>query len=89
MLFSAPFLESVSEYIEEVEGGFSCSVCAKVMRLKHDAVRHVKMQHVSSAEERVTCQHCGKTLKHRWALGDHMRKTHGLSAKMVREMQYC
>ena len=88
MLTSEPILESVSEYIEEVEGGFACAVCAKVMRLKHDAVRHVKMQHVSSSETRVTCQHCGKTLKHRWALGDHMRKTHGLSAKMVREMQY-
>ena len=89
MLIPELFLDSVSDYIEEVEAGFACSVCAKVMRLKHDAVRHVKMQHVSSSEERVTCQHCGKTLKHRWALGDHMRKIHGLSAKMVRDMQYC
>ena len=89
MLIPELYLDSVSGYIEEVEAGFACSVCAKVMRLKHDAVRHVKMQHVSSSEERVTCQHCGKTLKHRWALGDHMRKTHGLSAKMIRDMQYC
>ena len=89
MLIPELYLDSVSGYIEEVEGGFACSVCAKVMRLKHDAVRHVKMQHVSSSEERVTCQHCGKTLKHRWALGDHMRKIHGLSAKMIRDMQYC
>ena len=87
MLILEPVLESASDYIEEVEAGFACSVCSKVMRLKHDAVRHVKMQHVSSCT-RVTCQYCGKTLKHHWALGDHMRKTHGMSAKMVREMQY-
>ena len=58
-----------------------CLVCGKVMKYRHDAMRHIRMKHTTSANEEVGCQLCGKVLKHHWALGDHMRKIHGQYAK--------
>ena len=75
------FLGSLTTYIEEVEGGFMCQLCSKIMKFKHDAKRHIKMQHAQSGNEQITCDYCNKILKHQWALGDHMRRFHGLSAK--------
>jgi len=72
---------SLTTYIEEVEGGFMCQLCSKIMKFKHDAKRHIKMQHAQSGNEQISCDYCSKTLKHHWALGDHMRRIHGLSAK--------
>ena len=72
----------VTAHVEEVDGGgFRCLVCSKTVKLKDAAVRHVKMQHLQSTTEPVSCQYCGKTLKHKWALGDHIRRIHGLSSK--------
>jgi len=74
---------SVNSMLQETEGGTMCLVCEKVMKYRHDALRHIRMKHTSSANEEVSCQICGKILKHHWALGDHMRKTHGQYAKKV------
>jgi len=72
---------SVNSMLQETAGGTMCLVCEKVMKYRHDALRHIRMKHTASANEEVSCQICGKTLKHHWALGDHMRKTHGHYAK--------
>jgi len=72
---------SVNSMLQETERGTMCLVCEKVMKYRHDALRHIRMKHTASANEEVSCQLCGKVLKHHWALGDHMRKTHGQYAK--------
>jgi len=72
---------SVNSMLQETDGGTMCLICEKVMKYRHDALRHIRMKHTASANEEVSCQICGKTLKHHWALGDHMRKTHGQYAK--------
>lgn len=64
----------------ETEGGTMCLVCQKVLAYKHDAKRHIKLKHAPSGQP-VSCDLCGKSLKHHWALGDHMRKVHGHYAK--------
>ena len=67
-------LGSVYDYIQEVDGGYMCVICSKIIKFRSDAYRHIRMKHTESNEE-VDCQICGKTQKHHWALGDHMRKT--------------
>jgi len=64
----------------ETEGGTMCLVCQKVLTYKHDAKRHIRLKHGPSGKT-VACEHCGKELKHHWALGDHMRKVHGHYSK--------
>ena len=64
----------------ETEGGTMCLICHKVLAYKHDAKRHIRLKHTLS-EKTVACEHCGKELKHHWALGDHMRKVHGHYSK--------
>jgi len=64
----------------ETEGGTMCLVCHKVLAYKHDAKRHIRLKHGPSGKT-VACEHCGKELKHHWALGDHMRKVHGHYSK--------
>ena len=57
-----------------------CLICHKVLAYKHDARRHIRLKHGPSGKT-VSCEHCGKELKHHWALGDHMRKVHGHYSK--------
>jgi len=64
----------------ETEGGTMCLVCHKVLAYKHDAKRHIRLKHGPSGNT-VACEHCGKELKHNWALGDHMRRVHGHFSK--------
>ena len=61
----------------ETEGGTMCLICHKVLAYKHDAKRHIRLKHTLS-EKTVACEHCGKELKHHWALGDHMRSARAL-----------
>ena len=75
-------LGSVHDYIQEVDGGYMCLICSKIIKFKSDAYRHIRMKHTDSNDQ-VDCHICGKTQKHHWALGDHMRKCHGQSAKGV------
>jgi len=70
----------VGSMLQETETGTMCLVCGKVMKYRHDAMRHIRMKHTAANEE-VGCELCGKRLKHHWALGDHMRKIHGQYAK--------
>ena len=70
----------------ETEGGTMCLICHKVLAYKHDARRHIRLKHTTSGHP-VNCSVCGKEVKHNLALGDHMRKIHGLSAKQV-SLQY-
>jgi hypothetical protein len=65
--------------LQETDSGTMCLICEKVLKYRHDALRHIRLKHTANQE--VGCQLCGKMLKHHLALGDHMRKIHGQYAK--------
>ena len=79
-LSECPVSGDLETMMAETEGGTMCLVCHKVLAYKHDAKRHIRLKHGPSGKT-VACEHCGKELKHHWALGDHMRKVHGHYSK--------
>ncbi|XP_023339257.1 protein tramtrack, beta isoform isoform X34 [Eurytemora carolleeae] len=73
----------VENLLVDVGSGTMCKECGKILMHRFDARRHVRMTHFQ--HQAYDCEICGKRQKHIWALGDHMRKSHGVKKSYLNQ----
>ena len=72
------------EGLVQVENGYMCITCGKIISNLYNGNRHVQEKHRSN--QRAQCKICKKFYKNIRHRNDHYKMTHGVSAKQMNNL---
>eukprot|EP00096_Caligus_rogercresseyi_P002604 TRINITY_DN147_c0_g1_i1.p2 TRINITY_DN147_c0_g1~~TRINITY_DN147_c0_g1_i1.p2 ORF type:complete len:107 (+),score=13.19 TRINITY_DN147_c0_g1_i1:469-789(+) len=77
-------LSFIDKYVRRLRNGSGgiCLVCCKKFSQISSAFRHFSLIHTKSSQE-VSCSVCGKTIKNKVSLDQHMRTIHGVYKREI------
>ena len=66
------------------DGSVQCLTCGKTLSSMPSAKRHYNLVHEKNPENRVSCPICSRTFAAESYVDDHMRRSHGITKKMLK-----